>query len=123
MSLNYETVGSELLSQHFSRKQSSQDLIVNEDWVIVGKIVSYDASYGTCTFNKIWDLGGTPTVFYGVIKYLGFNGIPTASEVTTNAYTPFFRVGEFNSGGATAPELHTVNAGNYSWLGFVGKQS
>jgi len=117
---NVITKGSRLLSQFFSNQKSQEDLILNEDWVVVGKIVSYSATTGATEFYKVWDSTETK-VFNAKIVYNGRDGIPLETEVETDAFLPFYRVGDFNSVGTTSPELHTENASNFSWIGFVGK--
>ena len=118
---NAITKGSRLLSQFFSNQKSQEDLILNEDWVVVGKIVSYSPTTGAAEFYKAWDTEETK-VFKGKIVYAGRDGIPESEEVEEDSYLPFYRVGDFNSTGTTSPELHTENASNFSWIGFVGKQ-
>ena len=124
MSLIHETVGSELANQAFSHARSTQDIIVNEDWVMVAKITDYSEITGVVKGEKVWDTSGTKTVFNGFAKYNGVAGIPSDTEVEVNAYTPFHRVGEFNTAidsASPTPAIRTDGANSYSWLIFVTK--
>lgn len=118
--LNYETVGSELLNVPASHKKSTENVIVNEDWAMVVKITGYSA--GIVSGTKVWDLAGTPKTFEAIAQYRGNTGTPSASEIETDAYTVFYRVGDFDSNGTTGFELHTQDAYKASWVCFVGKQ-
>ena len=117
---NTLTKGSEILVLPGLQSDSNTEIIINEDYCVVGKVASYNDSTGAVSFTKVWDEDETKT-FYGKIVYRGQSGIPSSDEVETNSFMPFYRVGEFNSTGTTNPEIRTESSSNFSWIGFVGK--
>ena len=117
---NTVTKGSEILILPGSQSDSNTEIIVNEDYCVVGKVASYDDSTGAASFTKVWDVDETKT-FYGKIVYRGQSGVPSSDEVEIDSMIPFYRVGEFNSTGTISPEIRTESSSNFSWVGFVGK--
>jgi hypothetical protein len=69
---------------------------VNEDFSVIGEILSYSESTAKITFKKAWDKAATPTVFYAEARYAGKTGIPLSAEVSVGSYAIFHRVGVGN---------------------------
>lgn len=106
------------LENAFSKK-GTESLIVdgkliflpmNEDWQLVGKIIAYDASIGKVSFSKIWDQASSKETFYAEAKYFGRDGKPTESEVNTDSYAVFYRVGIGNNNFTSAPTAFQLDS-------------
>lgn len=76
--------------------QTLIQLPVNEDFGMVGEIISYEAATGKISFKKVFDKAATPETFYAVARYQGKTGIPLATEVVAGSYAIFKRVGVGN---------------------------
>jgi hypothetical protein len=81
----------------------------NEDRLFVGIVQLLDPTTWRVEVKKLWDADPVQTYFaYNINRILIFPG----------EHVICHRVGDFNSGGTTAFELHTENANNYSWVCF-----
>jgi len=79
---------------------------INEDFALIVKVVSMLED--TIKTIKIWDKSGSPKEFNV------FNAV--SATVAIDSYIVIYRVGDYNSTGTNEPELHTMNADNYSWV-------
>lgn len=119
--LNTITGGSECLIKYGSIKSDTTGIILNEDYSVVGKVLSI--SRGKVTFSKVWDTSVSPKIFNAAIRYRGRLGTPADTEVETGSYLIFHRVGDFNSPGIVDFEGHSESVNNFSWVGFVSKKT
>lgn len=110
---NTITKGSKILNP-----RNSIGVVTNEDRCVVGVVLS--VSGNLVTFRKIWDTEETK-VFNARIFVPGIVTPEDSPNVEIDEIMPFFRVGDYNSSGDEAFELHTENASNFSWIGFVDK--
>uniref|UniRef100_A0A6H1ZEN9 Uncharacterized protein n=1 Tax=viral metagenome TaxID=1070528 RepID=A0A6H1ZEN9_9ZZZZ len=120
---NAEASGSELLEVRTDRNRSTQNLIINEDWCMVMKVLTCEN--GVVSATKVWDEKDTEgKIFYAVLKYAGKEGVPPDSSIEVGQFVVFHRVGDFNSQGNgllefEGFELRTENAEKNSWVCFV----
>jgi len=113
--LNYETAGSELLKVTGDPTRSTADIIINEDYTIIVKVISVEN--GIVEGVKVWDQGDTR--FFAVLKYHGKAGTPEDSELEAGEYILFHRVGEFTNKGTEGFELHEEDVLKCSWVCFL----
>lgn len=120
MPLNYETKGSELAKQaHDTRNRTTADIIVNEDYSMLVKVVVYFE--GIVTAQKVWDEAASPKLFEAVAMYRGKEGYPEDHEIKEGEYVVFHRVGEFENAGFDGFELHEADKNKTSWVCFADK--
>ena len=113
--LNFETAGSELLKVKNDPDRSTDDIIINEDWCMVMKVISI--SEGIVEAVKVWDSGDTR--FFARLKYHGKAGTPDDDELEVGEHVIFNRVGEFNNNGSEGFELHDTDINKTSWVCFI----
>ena len=113
--LNYETAGSELLKVNSDPERSTADIIVNEDYCMVMKVIAVFG--GIVEASKVWDSGDTR--FYARLKYHGKDGVPDDSELEVGQHVIFHRTGEFSNSGEEGFELHEEDVTKTSWVCFI----
>lgn len=93
---------------------------VNEDYPIVGEILSYNETTGKIAFKKAWDLSTSPKTFFAVAMFKGKSGIPPSTLVNTGQKADFFRVGIGNVDfSGTQPTFQLNDADTTSKASFV----
>jgi len=99
---NCITPGSELLRVNSRHDKSTEDIIVNEDWAMVGVVLEYNAEIGKITAKKAWDTSQNPYRFY-IWAYREDGVIPSADDILVNSHIVFHRCGEGNNNFLIAP--------------------
>lgn len=95
---------------------------INEDYVFLAEVLSYNETDGKITAKKVWDTSESPKSFFVRAFYYGQAGTPTASEVVAGLKIAVYRVGCSNNNFSSLSEVlqlrDTTNTTGISFASF-----